>query len=163
MATCTKSEASASITGEWNHRCISVRESAEFPQWDFMKSELSNSPYGQYWPTSKCNIVGWVYRHHETSLPMTIKSHRIRGHSLLGNEPFHHQAWSQYMNDYRNDDSIHVKDSTAHYTCVLNTKHIRIVGISCAGINRSIETTKSRLSQRNCIKSERVSAMRTHT
>ena len=39
-------------------------------QWNFMKSKQSNSPYVQYWPTSKCNLVGWVYRHHEVSWPM---------------------------------------------------------------------------------------------
>ena len=160
MATCIKSEASASATGRWNHRFISVGESAKIPQWNFMKSERSNSPYGQYWPADKCSLVGWIYRHHEISWPMTMKSHRIRGDSLLGNEPCQHQSWSQFMNDYRNEDSIHVKHNIAHYMCIVNTKHNRTVGLSCVGINRSIKTTKLRLSYWNCIKSERASAIR---
>ena len=94
-----------------------------------MKSELSNSPYGQYWHTSRCNLVGWVYRHHEISWPRSMYYHRIRGHSLLGNEAFHRQSWSQFTNENRNVDSIHIKHNIAHYKCVLNTIHIRIVGL----------------------------------
>ena len=88
-------------------------------QWNFMKSKQSNSPYVQYWPTSKCNLVGWVYRHHEISWPMTMKSHRVQGHSRLGNKLFHHQSWSQFMNENRNEDSNIDQREAANEWCYI--------------------------------------------